>query len=80
MVMMLLNLGVRYNERRGERVIAVGHMQQEHDIGEATADRDKTPAALAPCACAMPHKVRPLVALRIHVTSTPNSHPVCMCF
>ena len=36
-------------ERRGERVIAVGHMHQEHDIGEATADRDKTPAAMAPC-------------------------------
>lgn len=33
-------------ERRCERVIAVGHMHQEHDIGEATADRDKTPVAI----------------------------------
>ena len=26
-------------ERRGKRVIAVGHMHQQHDIGEATADK-----------------------------------------
>ena len=52
-------------ERIGERVIAVGHMHQQHDIGEATADRDKTHAALAPLWVGLPHKVRPLVALQL---------------